>query len=121
MSVTKLLPPQATGKGAGKALGNMSLAEINGEASSAYNPHMHTLKESDPVAQEMLRKNHERIRQLQGKSTASNDFRRGDKVYHRARRQNYTVVAQKTQELIEVQASGHKNTVIVRKDNLERR
>lgn len=100
--VTKSPPPQATGEGSGSALGNMTLADIQGVASSALDPMRgRFVSEDDPRAKAILAKQQEQIRNArQGKHSngrmvvpaGKHKFEPGFRVFH-ARRKMFGVVA----------------------------
>lgn len=74
---------------ADSSMGTKSLESLTGEAAGAYDP-FNVLKESDPRAQKLLAQQQARINQLRGNvgpvpRKHKQDFRAGDKVFHKTR------------------------------------
>lgn len=123
--VTKLPPPQATGKGSGRPLAAMSIMEINSAAATAHDPFRgNILQESDPRAQAFMRKNAQRIIAAQAAqkgihtSHKKKGYHLGDRVLHNKRGQGNIVGSLEGKRIEVIFASGDRAMVQVA--NLER-
>lgn len=93
VGATKCPPPQAHGKGSGCSLASMSLPELNGIASTAFDPMRgRILSESDPRAQALLAENAKRVAAAQAGKKKLPTWVRGQHVFH-ARRKEYGFIS----------------------------
>lgn len=101
--VTKCPPPRAKGEGSGVPLSEMLMSDLRGVAASqsAIDPlRGNYLQESDPRAQELLRKNAQHIKAQQEalnlkqpvRVKHGQNYKRGDRVYHKVRDQHGVIL-----------------------------